>query len=430
MNHHNQLKTGRDPRALPDYAALRDELAKLNHPARPDINWSLVEQLSLSLFRQNGVELQTLSWYTLARTRLAGMAGLNEGLAILEVLLTRQWGVLWPQPVHARIEILAGLSQRLQSMLRTFILQYSDLPQVYQAEQYLTVLRDTLQRLELKNASQMEELCTFMHNAATRLENMNTGNDASAAVVIPVASRGAEIPASDGGEPLIYVAHEDPVAPRILIAHPAPVPAPPWRSFSAGMLTMLVAGCVAVWGWHRISPVPPSPVPVVANEATLFTLEKLPTLWRQDYGFQLAGRAEPAEAEKLKAQWQHYLVGNALSPEALSGWHQGMAGLNEMTRRLNALDERKGKYLTGSELKSMVFTITQNFARAEPVEERLYQMSLVGSETRISARQRAQTDMHLNQLLNRYALIIQSDSSALYGGSKPSEINRTGFSGD
>jgi hypothetical protein len=34
------------------------------------------------------------------------------GLAILETLITRQWGSLWPQPVHARMEILSGLGKR------------------------------------------------------------------------------------------------------------------------------------------------------------------------------------------------------------------------------------------------------------------------------------------------------------------------------
>lgn len=405
MNNRNQLKTGDDPRALPDYAALRDELAKLNHPARPDVNWMLVEQLCLSLFRQNGVELQTASWYTLARTRLAGLAGLNEGLAILEVLLSHQWGGMWPQPVHARMEILAGFSQRLQSTLRTFTLDYADLPQIYQAEQYLNGMRDTLQRLELKNASQMGDLCTFMHNAATRLENMDTGSGVSAAVVLPVSTSKQESPAPAGGEQLIYVAREEPAPPRILVA--SPEPARPWKSFAAGMLTMLVVSAAGLWGWHKINPLPAIPVPVAANEAGLKALEQLPPLWRQDYGFQLAGRADPAEADKLKAQWQQYLAGNALSPEALSGWHQGMEGLNEMTRRLNALDERKGKYLTGSELKSMVFTITQHFARAQPVEEQLYLMSHADAATRQSAGQLAQTNMQLNQLLNRYALIKQ-----------------------
>lgn len=33
-----KINTGSDPRTLPDYAALRDELAKLSHPARPDVN--------------------------------------------------------------------------------------------------------------------------------------------------------------------------------------------------------------------------------------------------------------------------------------------------------------------------------------------------------------------------------------------------------
>lgn len=87
-----KIKTGGDPRTLPDYTALRDELSKLTHPARPDVNWRHVEKLCLSLFEQNGVELQTLAWYTLARTQLAGLFGLNEGLAILEALISHQWG--------------------------------------------------------------------------------------------------------------------------------------------------------------------------------------------------------------------------------------------------------------------------------------------------------------------------------------------------
>jgi len=59
MTMHKTLKTGGDPRLLPDYAALRDELSKLTHPARPDVNWRYAEKLCLSLFEQNGVELQS-----------------------------------------------------------------------------------------------------------------------------------------------------------------------------------------------------------------------------------------------------------------------------------------------------------------------------------------------------------------------------------
>ncbi|WLI76923.1 VasL domain-containing protein [Kosakonia sp. H02] len=398
------LKTGGDPRVQPDYAALRDELAKLTHPARPDVDWYRVEELSLSLFRQNGVELQTLSWYTLARTRIAGMAGLNEGLAIIEALLTHQWGSFWPQPVHARVEILAGLSQRLQSTLRTLTLNYAELPLVYQAELHLNALCDALQRLELKNASHFAELSTFMHNAATRLENLDSHHNDSAAVVL---SSAAAQPFARQADPLVYVAHGAPTEPRVVML-PSVLPFwRPWRIFVAGMVTMLGVSTAGQLAWRSINPQPVIPVPVTSSTASLAALEQLSPLWQQEYGFVLAARAEPAEAEKLKTQWQQYITGNALPPEVLSGWHQGMEGLQILTHRLNALDERKGKYLTGSELKSMVFAITQNFEHTVPVEEQLYQLSRRSSGAPLPAPLLLQTDIHLNQLLNRYALIKQ-----------------------
>jgi len=38
------------------------------------------------------------------------MPGLNEGLAILEALISRQWPGLWPQPVHAREVVFFGFT--------------------------------------------------------------------------------------------------------------------------------------------------------------------------------------------------------------------------------------------------------------------------------------------------------------------------------
>ncbi|MFP2241063.1 type VI secretion system ImpA family N-terminal domain-containing protein [Pseudescherichia vulneris] len=85
-----QVRTGGDPRSLSEFMALRDEMSKLTHPARPDVDWKQVEKLALSLFEINGVELQTGAWYTLARSHLARVSGLNEGLGILAALLNHQ----------------------------------------------------------------------------------------------------------------------------------------------------------------------------------------------------------------------------------------------------------------------------------------------------------------------------------------------------
>ncbi|OUR03551.1 hypothetical protein B5M10_06060 [Pluralibacter gergoviae] len=53
----------------------------------------------------------------------------------------------------------------------------------------------------------------------------------------------------------------------------------------------------------------------------------------------------------------------------------------------------------------MVFAITQDFERSVPVEARLYQLSRTPAGGPLPAAQVAQTDLYLNQLLNRYALI-------------------------
>ncbi|WP_172731215.1 VasL domain-containing protein [Pluralibacter gergoviae] len=408
-----QLKTGGDPRLQPDYTALREELAKLSHPARPDVDWERVTRLCLALFDRNGVELQTAAWYTLARTRQAGLGGLNEGLALLAVLIVRQWGALWPQPVHARMEILSGLSQRLQAALRTLTPGYADLPQVYEAERQLAAILDALARLELKNASRLAPLVEFMHNASVRLEKMEGDGEAAPAVVL---SATPQLAPPETAAPRIYVVQDarGDIAETGQEAQAAaadePATAAPAASrravrlFLAGMLTMLVAGGAALWGWQKLHPAA-APLPVAASPAALDALARQSPLWLQNYGFTLAAGAPAQEAGKLKAQWRQHISAGALPEEALAGWQQGMAGLQDLTRRLNALDERKGKYLTGSELKSMVFAITQDFERSVPVEARLYQLNQTPAGEALPAAQVAQTDLYLNQLLNRYALI-------------------------
>ncbi|QBM22777.1 hypothetical protein E1B03_10125 [Citrobacter arsenatis] len=396
-----KIKTGGDPRTLSDYAVLRDELRKLTHPARPDVNWEYAEKLCLSLFEQNGVELQTASWYTLARTQLAGLLGLNEGLAIVAILIGNQWGMLWPQPVHARVEILSSLSQRLQKQLRTLSLSYSDLSQLYRAERRLIDIETVLQRLELKHLCQFETLRTMLHNSAVRLEN----SSASSTTVAFVQPRMQSPENREACEvKWVYVTQPE-QQPNTDLYTAIPTPVKPWIIFTAGMCTMLVLGTLSLYCWQKIDPKPVNPLPVVANEDSLKVLAQFPPLWRHEYGFVLASSAIPVKAEKLKAQWQQSIRGNALPIESLSGWHQGMSGLSKLAQRLDALDERKGKYLTGSELKSMVFMITQDFGRAVPVEERLYRLSQTEGSEQLSSAQTLQLDIYFNQLLNRYALI-------------------------
>lgn len=434
------LKTGGDPRTLADYARLRDEMNKLTHPARPDVNWQHAETLCLSLFEHNGVELQTAAWYTLARTHQAGLNGLNEGLTILVALVSRQWGNVWPQQTAVRMKILSSLSKRLQLAMRTLPLTSIDLRQLYQAEAHLAALDDVLQRLELKHVSQLDALYTLMHNTAVRLEDSENKEETAlqTGAAMPEPSC-ASLPEPTVQMKWVYVAEPAP-RPEADAVTAFPPSAKPWKPFAAGMLTMLALAGAAAGGWlamrpsetalrqftAMLTPLPAAlsaeqlrslrqhtPTPETGIKQTQQRLAQLLQLkpdWALDYGDHLAQQALtlwPEQAKPLARQWQQQVSAAALPAENLNGWHQGMTQLQQLTNRLNALDEQKGRYITVSELKSAVFAITQSFSRAVPAEEQLRQLSEQPHNQPGTSAQQSQTEQHLQQLIARYAALKQ-----------------------
>ena len=82
-----------------------------------------------------------------------------------------------------------------------------------------------------------------------------------------------------------------------------------------------------------------------------------------------------------------------------------MTQLQQLTNRLNALDEQKGKYMTVSELKSAVFAMSQSFSHTVPLEEQLRLLSILPAGQPLSAAQLNQTEQHLQQLIASYALL-------------------------
>ncbi|CAI2079322.1 type VI secretion system ImpA family N-terminal domain-containing protein [Serratia marcescens] len=443
-----KIKTGGDPRTLPDYVALRDELNKLTHPARPDVDWHYVENRCLSLFEQNGVELQTAAWYTLARTQLAGVFGLNEGLTMLEALIGHQWGVFWPQPAHARMEILSSLSRRLQQRMRMLPLNYGDLSELYRAEQLLTRLGNELQRLELKHLSQIETLRTVLHNSAVRLENSDdtSGFDTAGIVLSTTAMNGPEISADalpgvaarEKNAPDSTVRWESVPQPEhqpnVDIIAAIPVPATKWAFFAAGMCTMLVLSVAAMWGWpylHRPDPLQaqlaaslaPLPAPLTPEQLNIFRqqsplpqttqtqqqitrLSELPPDWNIVYSRQLVEQAQalwPKRINPLIQQWQQQINLSVLPVDALNGWHEGMIQLQALADKLNALDGQKGRYITVSELKSQVFGMMTSFRQTVPVEEQFRQLRQLPEDSPLRPQQLLQAEQHLRAQI--YSLV-------------------------
>lgn len=439
-----QVRTGGDPRALSAFMALREEMSKLTHPARPDVDWKQVEALSLSLFEANGVELQTCAWYTLARSHLARVNGLNEGLAIVVALLGHQWAQLWPQPAHARAEIINGLLQRLQTLFRTFSLGLADVPALSLAEKRLLEMKDILRRQTLEHACQMNPLMQLIRSALSRLEDSAQADESLAKPVLPDPALAIAKETAAPASRLIYVIQKEPEI-GVQLTDDVPVPPKRWPAFVAGMVTAMALSAAAVFSWQWLQrpedatlamaasvarlPEPMTPAQTDAFRGTEngLALSKiwLPRIaeqvngimtlapgWRFRYGQGLVDQAqalwpdEPA-TRKLVLRWAQYQADRTLPASQLTGWHDGMMQLRALSAQLEALDRQKGKYLTGSELKSIVWHITSTFASAIPVEEQLRQLVTPSEETGGPNANREQAARQLDSL----NLILEQQSS-------------------
>ncbi|WP_318184172.1 OmpA family protein [Pseudomonas fluorescens] len=138
-----RIRLGGDPRGFAEFMALHDELAKLSHPACPDVDWLKVEQLCLTLFQKNGAELQTVTSFALARSQRHGLDGLVQGVALIATLVC-EWPNVWPTVASVRLDILAWLFAQLQPLLRSLELNAGRLPALVQLDTELERLSDRL----------------------------------------------------------------------------------------------------------------------------------------------------------------------------------------------------------------------------------------------------------------------------------------------
>ncbi|BBG59236.1 VasL domain-containing protein [Providencia rustigianii] len=442
----NTLRLGGDPRTYADFAALKEELNKRFHPARPDIDWARAHGLCLSLFNQNGADLQTCAWFTLIRQHQAGIVGLNEGLSLLQHLLNRYWQGLWPQQTHARVEILSTLSQQLITGLRSYSPVYADLSSLYQAEKTLEQIGQQLQTLELKHLTQLDRLQNLLTTQSRQLES----TDAPTSGFIP--STPLHIPKT---APSTF--HANTAAIPISIKANATISTPPQPkpSYRKGFGVGLVWGIVVIGAicagtlyilhpkisnhaltqalpqlpeftsnielllGQQLQPNPSQPNSFSSENLSfidnyLGELESVSPIWSQQYGLNMVNYltkqyGEHQEVSSFNDKWRQKMQINSLSNDKLQQWSKGMEQLNQLSVRLDSLDGKPRSYITGSELKTVIFNARQNFNQAIPLEEELRRLEQLQTQGNVPESEYQRIDNHFKQLLNRYALMKQDE---------------------
>ncbi|EAC2143758.1 type VI secretion system protein VasL [Salmonella enterica subsp. enterica] len=448
VNFISQFRTGSDPCTYKESGELQAEIGKLTHPARPDVDWGRVEILSLALFRQNGIELQTLVCYALARTKRQGLTGMAEGLSSLEALISRRWGDFWPVQVHSRVTLLNWIAERMQQALRTLDIQYQDLAQVYRCGQHLTAMEKVLRQCELWHMTKLDVLAGLFRNTALRLERLAPQGAETAVTNSEVhrrkviASEKTEKNPTQDVRTAPVVQNDEDKNPPAQVAH-LPGPGRIWPVFMAGMVTMACLGGGGLWGWSYFNrpdasalrvqaSVMPLPEPletralvklgpgekailnqdkiIGASRAQLKQLDKLSPHWALELGYSQLRQLntlwpDNPQVKALDIQWRKQRERNALPSEELKNYMQAQEQLLNLSARLDALDERRGRYLTGSELKTAVFGIRQSL-QTPPLEELLRQLDEQKRAGDVSPTLLTQIDTRLNQLQNRYAILL------------------------
>lgn len=453
----DSLSIGGDPRVFNQFIAIKEELDKRFHPARPDINWQYVHELCISLFNQNGVDLQTASWFVVCRQNQAGLDGLNEGLYLTHKILTQHWQTLWPVQTHTRINILSSLSQQLVSGIRGTAFVYSDLPILYQIEELLKSINHHLKILEIKHLVQFDYLENLIISQARQLENADTlDSNFNSPELSSTINKEDEIPtkmidAVLSTSSTMLNTNESIASPKTYISSSISLQSPIkktyrqelWRGVLIGILTSSLFFFILFYFWlselknNYLTDAFPYIPTINAHAGSLIEqqtangknitktlnaeqidviqkrLDELALLsptWAQSYGLEVISYLneqyeDNPELLSFTQLWKNNLKINATTDEQLNQWSKGMTELDGLSQRLDSLDGNSKNYITGSELKSIIFKARQHFNQAKPLEEELRLLEKQPTQNTISDYEYQQIDNHFKQLLNRYSLL-------------------------
>jgi type VI secretion system protein VasL len=243
-------RSGHDPLERGDRAALYAEMAKLHHPACPDIDWRMVEHWCRELLRDNGGDLQVATFLALALTRRYGLAGMAEGVTLLRRLLTGAWDALWPRKATERVDLLAWLAVQLQPLLRGLEVGERDMPLMRNLEADLACLQEVLGQHRQPAVTALRTLAEQIEKLGGRLERNG----------LPVlqGSHGHTLMSPDGPvKVVIALPGERPVAPLLYletIPAPRPVRRGGWLVLWSllGLLVAMLSGALAWNAWLRM----------------------------------------------------------------------------------------------------------------------------------------------------------------------------------
>ncbi|WP_448886399.1 VasL domain-containing protein [Citrobacter telavivensis] len=423
------IVTGSDPRSLPEFSAIREEINKASHPSQPELNWKRVESLALAIFKANGVDLHTATYYTLARTRTQGLAGFCEGTELLAAMLSHEWDKFWPQSGSARTEMLDWFNTRTGNILRQQIsFTESDLSLLYRTERALQLICDKLQQVELKRRPRVENLLYFVQNTRNRFEPPPQKSAAETGqTTVRTLVYAPENAASDTAEimPPLPELPEMKVAVRGLVDTGAARKQNQGgvvKGFAAGITCAVIFGA-ALWWWQvwpmqqQLTQVRDTAqgaatvwlvTPVLEDyEQRLQQLLDVSPIQSLDTGVQMARTADSRWPESLQqqqasAKWSETLKTRAQNSPQLRGWSQTRQDLHAFA---DLVMHREKEGVTLSYIKNVIWQAERGLGQETPLESLLTQFQDARAQGQNTDALEKQINERLDGVLSRWLLL-------------------------
>ncbi|HAF2404072.1 TPA: hypothetical protein H2W70_004136 [Salmonella enterica] len=422
------IVTGTDPRSLPEFSAIREEINKASHPSQPELNWKLVESLALTIFKANGVDLHTATYYTLARTRLNGLAGFCEGVELLAALIAHEWTKVWPENPQARTEMLDWFNTRTGNILRqqlSFV--EADLPLLYRAERALQLICDKLQQVELKRQPRVENLLYFVQNTRKRLEPQPKNSMNIPAQTTTVRTL-VYTPESTVSTTTAEITSPPPDLPEMKVeVHHSAIPS---TTTASGCVKGFIAGiasattiAAALWWWQvypmqqqlaQVNDTAQGAATVWLSSPSLDSygpqlrqLSDVSPLQPLESGMQMIRIADSRWPESLQqqqatAKWNETLKNRAQNSPQMKGWLQTRQDLRAFA---DLIMQREKEGLTLSYIKNVVWQAERTLNQETPLESLLTQYQDAHNQGLNTDTLEKEITERLNGVLSRWLLL-------------------------
>lgn len=435
---YQQVATGKDPRDFDEFERIRGEINKMTHPLHPPVDWSLVQRLGVALFTKNGVDLQSVVYYSMARTRLNGWNGFAEGCELMAVLIVSQWDTFWPSTsaMRARNEMLDWFAARVGALVRQLVRSPETMQDVFRAEYALKRVSDKLQQHKEINVMLINSLLYFLQECVKESKAAASTYSNEPPVVLPLvylpqqeastsSSFSSSIPTAADTQQVFTSIHALKTKKRF-----------PWIPVLSGA----VAGCVLTLGsvlayhmWEPAAPVAhflaaaqPEPELMPINQAMTFNAElqqqeqKILRVYQQKLMdiAQASPVSDLQRAQEISQLLQKVYPQNSVSTQ----WRQQLDNLSAVAKDtgyistqqavqalLNELLESEKLhrgYMTISSLKTGLYNIQSQLSASPPIAYLLTQIEQQNQQgIKPSPAQLHQIDDQLKGLQARYLLL-------------------------